>query len=149
VIGALAIVGGWALAWPAHATLGGVYSSVESDRTHMVARMRSASAATYAVHTLTLPNQGEVREFTRSDGIVFAVAWKGPGRPDLRQLLGQQHFDTFQADNVPPQGRRTRRPLGVNRPDLIVHSAGHSGAFWGFAYLPQQTPSGFSTSELK
>jgi hypothetical protein len=136
------------MACPAHASLGGVYSSVESDRTHMVARMRSASAQSYQVHTMTLPNLGEVREFTGKDGIVFAVAWKGPGRPDLRQLLGP-HFETFQEDNIPPQGRRTRRPMNVNRPDLIVHSAGHPGAFWGFAYLPQQTPSGFSSSDLK
>jgi hypothetical protein len=78
---------------------------------------------------------------------VFAVTWRGGGRPDLRQLLGE-HFQTLQADNV-RAGRRTRRPLSVNRPDLIVLTGGHPGGFWGVAFLPQMAPAGFSTSELK
>ena len=84
---------------------------------------------------MTLANGGLVREFTRADGTVFAVTWRGPGRPDLRQLLGD-HFQTLQADNV-RNGPRTRRPLSVNRSDFIVRTGGHSGAFWGVAFLPQ------------
>jgi hypothetical protein len=132
----------------ARAGLGGSYASVEADRAHLSASMRSTGGGAYTVHTLTLANHGAVREFTRSDGTVFAIAWRGPGRPDLRQLLGGR-FETFQSDNTPPQGRRTRRPLTVNRTDLMVQAAGHPGAFWGFAYLPELAPAGFSTGELK
>jgi hypothetical protein len=78
---------------------------------------------------------------------VFAVTWRGPGRPDLRQLLGE-HFQTLQADNV-RAGPRTRRPLSVNRSDLLVLTGGHSGGFWGVAFLPQMAPAGFSTDEMK
>ena len=78
---------------------------------------------------------------------MFAVTWRGPGRPDLRQLLGE-HFQTLQDDNV-RRGPRTRRPLSVSRSDFIVRTGGHPGGFWGVAFLPQSPPAGFSTAELK
>lgn len=148
--GVLMAVGATCLAFaaPAHAALGGTYDSVQADRAHMAARLSSTAAATHTVHTLTLPNGGATREYARSDGVVFAVTWRGPGRPDLRQLLGV-HFDTFQSDNALRGGRRARRPLSVNRTDLIVHSGGHSGAFWGVAYLPKMAPAGFSANDLQ
>jgi hypothetical protein len=137
-----------AIASAAHAGLGGTFASVQADRAQFRASMASAQTSAWSVHTLTLANRGVVREFARGDGTVFAVAWRGPGRPDLRQLLGER-FETFQSDNTSPSGRRTRQPLGVNRDDFVAHSAGHSGAFWGFAYLPKMAPAGFSTSDLK
>jgi hypothetical protein len=79
---------------------------------------------------------------------VFAVVWRAPGRPDLRQLLGG-HFDTLQADNATRVGRRYRRPLAVSRSELVVQSGGHSGAFWGVAVLPGMEPPGFSLNDLK
>ena len=104
---------------------------------------------------------GIVREFVNGDGVVFAVAWRGPGRPDLRQLLGSA-FDTFQAKVTAPDSNTTvasdgavvhhgrlRRALVVEQRDLFVHSAGHPGAFFGFATLPQQTPPGFSPDALR
>lgn len=137
-----------AVALPAYAHLGGAYASVEADRAHMGARIQSTSAATHTVHTLTLANGGIVREFSRPDGTVFAVTWRAPGRPDLRQLLGE-HFNTLQIDNARPPGRWSRQPLNVNRSDFVVQSGGHSGAFWGVAILPQSEPAGFALSDLK
>jgi hypothetical protein len=137
-----------AMAAPAHASLGAAYASVEADRAHMGASLTSKAAATHTVHTLKLANGGIVREFTRVDGTVFAVAWRGPGRPDLRQLLGA-HFDTLQADNATRRGPRYRRPMAVNRTDLLVQSGGHSGAFWGVAILTQLEPPGFSPNDLR
>jgi len=132
----------------AHAALGAAYSSVETDRIHLSAKIKSTAAATYTAHALTLANGGVVTELTRPDGMVFAVTWRGPGRPDLRQLLGS-HFDTLQADNATRVGRRIRRPMVVNRADFIVQTGGHSGAFWGVALLPQMEPAGFSANDLK
>lgn len=143
VIGAVCLL----LAGSAHATLGGARGTVEADRSHLSARLSALPSRTYTVEVLTLANGGVVREYVRGDGAVFAVAWRGPARPDLRQLLGNR-FDVVQADNILPGGRRTRRPLAVRRPDFIVHSGGHSGAFWGVAYLPLLAPPGFSASEL-
>ena len=135
-------------ALPAYAHLGGPYASVEADRAHMAASLKSTSAVTHTLHTLTLANGDVVKEYTREDGTVFAVTWRGPGRPDLRQLLGD-HFQTLQADNAGRAGPRLRRPMAVNRTDFIVQTGGHSGAFWGAAILPQMEPAGFSASDLK
>ncbi len=132
---------------PAHAALGHAYASVETDRAALGATITSTSAGAYTLHELALPNHGVVREFTRADGVVFAVAWQGPGRPDLRQLLGE-HFDRVQADNA-RVGRRLRHPLAVNRSDLVVTTGGHPGAFWGAAVIPQLQPAGFSFGALK
>jgi hypothetical protein len=138
---------GAGMASVAHAALGGAYASVEADRAHMSAKLNSTLGSTYSVHALALPNGGVTREYTRADGIVFAIAWQGPSRPDLRQLLGA-YFETFQSDNALHHGRRARRPLSVQRPDIVVQSAGHSGAFWGLAYLPQAAPAGFSINDF-
>jgi hypothetical protein len=135
------------LASPAEAGLGGGYASVEADRDHLAASLHSTAAATHMVHQLIMAN-GAVHEYARGDGVVFAVTWQGPARPDLRQLLGG-YFDRFQADNALHGGRRARRPLSVNQVDLIVQSGGHPGAFRGVAYLPQLAPPGFSISDLK
>lgn len=133
---------------PAFAALGQDRASVEADRAHIAASRSTVNGGAYSIEVLALKNQGVVKEYVRSDGVVFAVAWSGPGRPDLRQILGE-HFATFQADNRPVNGRRIRRPLVVNRSELIVRSAGHPGAFQGFALLPAVAPPNFSPSELR
>jgi len=136
-----------ALAAPAQASLGAARATVEADRAHMAASRVSRVSSTYAVDVMALANGGTVKEFSRPDGTVFAVAWMGPGRPDLRQLLGS-HFSTVQTDNL-RRGPRTRRPLTVNRADFVVQSGGHSGAFWGVAILPGATPAGFSAADVR
>jgi hypothetical protein len=133
---------------PAHATLGQASSSIQTDQAHLSATRTSASASGYDITILTLPNTGVVREFTRQDGLVFAIAWRGPSRPDLRQLLGG-YFATLKADTADRDGRARRMPLGTDRPDLVVHSAGRPGAFWGVAYLPQSAPASFSPDPLQ
>ena len=130
---------------PVAAELGGARASVDADRAHLAAAMTSAPAAGYTVHTLTLANGGTAREY-EAGGAVFAVAWRGPGRPDLRQLLGPS-FATLQAE-VAVARRGRRRPLMVRHDDLVVHSAGHPGAFWGYAYLPALVRAGFPADAL-
>jgi hypothetical protein len=133
---------------PVLAGLGAGAAGLEVDRAHFAARIERTSGANFSVATLTLPNGGVTKEFSRADGTVFAVAWQGPSRPDLRQLLGAR-FETFQADNQGAAHRKSRRrPLVSNHADLAVHSAGRPGGFWGFAYLPQLIPAGFSASDL-
>jgi hypothetical protein len=146
--GLIALLAGLGFAAPSFAALGGASASIEVDRTHLAARSAKIVNATYTVHVMTLPNGGTVKEFERSDGSVFAITWRGPSRPDLRQLLGNR-FDVMQSHIVVRNGRRLRAPLSVEQSDFVLRSGGHSGAFVGTAYLPQMAPADFSASALQ
>lgn len=144
------ILGLAALALPvaARAELGGPQSSVRLDGTRMAARIASVSMRGYTRHELTRANSGMVREFSNASGQVFAVTWSGPGKPDLRALLGR-YFTTFQAAGSSGRALHSlRRPAQVDQPDLKIETAGHMGWFRGIAFVPSLAPAGFATSEL-
>lgn len=145
--GLIALVAWLGFAAPSFATLGGASSSVEADRAHLGARSSAVVNAAYTVHTMTLPNGGTVKEFERSDGAVFAIVWRGPSRPDLRQLLGTR-FNVLQSDLAVRHGQR-RRVMSDARSDFVLQGGGHSGAFFGKAYLPKMAPATFSLSALQ
>ena len=128
------------------ASLGGDVTSVESDRAKMKAQEVTASASTlYTIHQMQTENGTTVREFATSAGVVFAVTWKGPYKPDLQQILGT-YFQTYQSA---PRDKRSGRSHGiVEQPDLVVHSAGHLRVFFGTAYLPQLMPTGVTPETL-
>jgi hypothetical protein len=150
VLAGLAFAASGMLSAPARAELGGPASTVQTDGARMSARTVSTDMGPYALHTLTRPNGGMVHELTNESGQVFAVTWSGPGKPDLRALLGR-YFDTFQAANV-ARGRGLRSPLRqpaqVNQPDLQIQTEGHMGWFRGVAFVPSLAPPGFSVNNL-
>ncbi|WP_174293183.1 DUF2844 domain-containing protein [Sphingomonas bacterium] len=131
------------------AELGGGAASVAADKGRMAARMNSVAMGRYTRHELTRLNSGSVREFTNASGAVFAVTWSGPGKPDLRTLLGQ-YFATFQASSIATgrQMHSLRHPSEVNQADLQIQSSGHMGWFRGVAFVPSLAPAGFAASDL-
>jgi hypothetical protein len=131
------------------AELGGPLSSVKVDGERMVAAMASASLGRYSRHDLIRANGGMVREFTNASGQVFAVTWSGPGKPDLRSLLGR-YFATLQAAGE-ASGRTMhslRRPAQVAQGDLQIQTGGHMGWFHGVAFVPSLAPAGFAVGDL-
>ena len=137
------------IAGSAHAELGGTLSSVAADSGRMGARMESTSMGRYTRHDLTRGNGGMVHELTNAQGQVFAVTWSGPGKPNLRSLLGSR-FEALQAssDTSGRTLRALRRPQQVSQSDLQIQTAGHMGWFRGVAFIPSLAPAGFSTSDL-
>jgi hypothetical protein len=132
----------------AHAGLGGAVDAVGGDPVRMQIRLHSVTPAHGgSLHTLALANGGELREYTNAAGMVYAVRWTGPGKPDLRTVLGP-HFAKLQADNPISARHGIRRAPMVNRPDLKIITGGHTGAFWGVAWLPQAVPAGFDPAAL-
>lgn len=130
------------------ASLGGATATIDADQSRMSVRSHvSAPTTRGAMHTLSLNNGGEVREYTNAAGMIYAVRWNGPGKPDLQALLGV-HFTTFQNDNAIRRRHGLRQPPMVNRSDLRVVTGGHPGAFWGYAWLPQSAPAGFDPASL-
>ncbi|MGH8137744.1 MAG: DUF2844 domain-containing protein [Steroidobacteraceae bacterium] len=141
-----AVILGQAGCMPAQAALGGDVSSVQADRQHIKGQLRVTAAAGYSVHEIRTPTNTIVREYVSPAGRVFAVSWRGPLLPDLRQTLGA-YFAQYQAAAGAPHAGH--RHLSIRQPDLIVHSNGHMRAFSGYAYVPALLPPSFSLADVK
>ena len=147
-IGLLASIALVMLALPicASATLGENSTSTETDRVSMNASLRMLPAAKYTVHEIQTPSTTTLREYVSPAGTVFAVAWKGPVMPDLRQALGR-YFDRYTAGAA---GKHAgHRHVAVRESDLVVQSNGHMRSFSGRAYLPQLLPQGVTVDEIR
>ena len=94
----------------------------------------------------TLKSGTVVDEYVDASGTVFAVAWSGPFKPDLKQLLGR-HFGRLAQHRGGGQANRSR--VDVDTGDLVVQSSGHMGAFVGHAWVPARLPAGFDPQEMK
>jgi hypothetical protein len=131
------------------ASLGGDVTSVEADRAKMEASLQTTSTEHYAIHEMHAPNNLVVREYVSPAGNVFGVAWQGPSRPDLHQVLGT-YFDSF---NKAAQARKLQRtgrgPLFIQQDGIVVQMGGHARAFFGRAYVPQNVPSGVQLEEIR
>ncbi len=133
----------------AHAELGGKAATVDADGVRLHARLRRSATAAAGVtqHDLTLGDGTVTRQFTNSAGVVFAVSWNGPMRPDLRQLFGG-YYSRLQSAAARTARLHARAAFTANDSDFVVRSGGHPGAFWGYAVLPDRMPAGFDASRL-
>jgi hypothetical protein len=130
----------------ASATLGQPENTVQTDVARAHAAIKSSEdRARYRVHEIQLPSGTVMREFVAPNGNVFAVAWQGPTRPDLRQALGQ-YFDAFAS--APRTKLSDRRHVQIHQGDLVVQSGGHMRALSGRAYLLSAIPSGVNIGDL-
>lgn len=132
----------------AFAALGGDVSSVQADRVHMNSSLRSTQLPEYTIHELRTPGGMVVREFASTSGRIFAVSWKGPSPPDLRQLLGS-HFEKFQQAAEAQGARTTHGPLSIEQNGLVVQLGGHMRSYAGLAYLSDQVPTGVHADDLR
>jgi len=131
------------LAW---AALGGMLDSVEADQSRMHATRRIADRNGYQVHEMVLSGGTVVREFATPSGAVFGVAWQGPFKPDLNQLLGE-YFARLVTAGQSPHG--DHRMLKVRDADLVIDSGGKMRAFAGRAYLPALVPGSVSVDDIR
>jgi Protein of unknown function (DUF2844) len=148
-IGMIALIAATlAISTPAFAVLGGSEASVQTDQVQMQASLRSTRVGAYTVHELHTPSGIVIREYA-SGGTVFAVAWQGPWRPDMRQLLGS-YFDQYEEGLQAQSGNRPgRRPVHIELPGLVVRMAGHPRSFTGQAYVPDMLPQGMTAEEIR
>jgi len=130
----------------ASATLGEPEVTVQTDVARAHASIKSSQErAGYRVHEIQLPSGTVMREFVAPNGNVFAVAWQGPTRPDLRQALGH-YFDAYAS--APRSKLADRRHVQIQQGDLVVQAGGHMRALSGRAYLLSAIPSGVDLGEL-
>jgi hypothetical protein len=127
-------------------------TSVQADQQQMKAKRAVQANGKYSVHEITTPYGTVVREYVSPQGKVFGVAWRGPFLPNFQQLLGS-YYGTFAqaAQNArAAQPRRSRNaPLTVEQPELVMHSAGHTRAYAGQAYVPGMIPPGIDAHEIR
>jgi len=129
---------------PAAATLGEDAASVQADQAQMQGKLQITSAGKFSVHEIQLPSGAAVKQYVSPAGMVFAVSWKGPSLPDLRQLLGR-YFEQY-VESARTQGAG---PRAGQQPGLVVQSGGHMRAFFGRAYVPQMLPRGVLAEEIQ
>jgi hypothetical protein len=137
------------LSFPCFATLGGDLSSVQQDRTHLKASLSVSPSTGYSVHELKAATGTTVREYATADGRVFGVAWEGPWRPDLRQLLGEYFADYQEAARNKRQRTGLNGPLVSSTPRLVIEMSGRPRAFYGRAYIPDLVPSGVEVNGIR
>jgi Protein of unknown function (DUF2844) len=135
------------VAAPAFAALGGDTTSVQADLVKMKGALRMTSTAGYTVHEITTPAGTVVREYLSPGDKVFAVSWRGPLIPDLRQMLGDYYGQFAQAASAPHIGGHSH--LAVEQPGLVVQSSGRMRAFFGRAWAPDLVPQNFSVNDIK
>ena len=129
----------------AAAALGETEVSVQADAEQLRASIKSEDRVGYRVHEVQLPSGTLLREFVGPDGKVFAVAWRGPHPPNLRQALGR-YFDVYVS--APNPQRADHKHLQIQQGDLVVQASGHMRAFSGRAYLAGAVPGGVNLGDL-
>lgn len=126
-----------------HAVLGG-----EGQANTTGLAVVSSTNPSYSVRTFTTEAGTTVREYLDVRQRVFAVAWEGPTMPDLRRLIGDQHFNTLVREAAKhPHAGRTQ--LQIKSEALVVESGGMMRAYHGSAYLPGQLPAGIQAEQIQ
>lgn len=136
------------LCWPcvASATLGESEASIAAEPQLGGASIKATDLGVYRVHESQLPSGTVVREYAAPNGKVFAVTWRGPFAPNIKQLLGR-YFEEYAAGAE--AHRIDHHHVDVRQSDLVVQAAGHMRAMSGRAYLPQAMPAGVTPGDLQ
>jgi len=131
---------------PALAALGADAASVEADRVHLKGELRVTPGVSYSVHEIQMPPGIVVHEYVSAAGKVFAVTWRGPGMPDLYQLLGPY---SSQVAAAAPGPHYNHRHITVETADVVVQSSAHLRTYSGRAWAPALLPPNFSLGDIK
>jgi len=144
----------WLISWivlafglgaPAFAGLGGDVTSVEADRASLKGTVRMSAKAGVSMHEIQGASGVLVHEYVGPDGQVFAVTWRGPGLPDLRQMLGSYYPQVQQAPSAP---HYNHHHWSVRTPLVVVESSTHLRTFLGRAWAPALLPQNFSVDDI-
>lgn len=90
----------------------------------------------------------KMKQFVSSDGVVFAVAWKGIAPPDFNDILGKYYSD-YSAETQSVLRPRNRKKLNVKSQDFVFRNSSLGGSFRGLAYVPSLLPAGLAVEDLQ
>jgi Protein of unknown function (DUF2844) len=134
---------------PVWAGLGQSVASVAQDRAAMGGQGQSKPGKGYSIETITVAGM-TIKEYVASDGVVFAITWRGTGAPDLPLLFGS-YIDEYREGLTALQSRkpRIRRPMVLKTAHLVVERAGHSRYMWGRAFIPTLLPATITPEDIQ
>lgn len=134
---------------PLWAALGQSIASVERDRSAVHGQGQGTPGNGYSIETITTAGM-TIKEYVASDGVVFAITWRGTGAPDLSLLLGS-YFDEYREGLTALKSRtpRTRRPMVLKTAHLVLERAGHSRYMWGRVFVPTLLPATVSLEDIQ
>jgi hypothetical protein len=112
---------------------------------HAVNGTANSASINYSTQQMQDDVGNTITEYMTTNGIVFALTWRGLFKPDLNRLLGS-YFKTYLAVEGKSSVRQTQI---VNQDAVVVVSEGHLRNFHGHAYIPGLVPVGFSLGDLK
>jgi hypothetical protein len=141
VVTACTVLGGLGVAGPARATLGGDVASVAANQQRLGGAHEVHGLASGERHDLELPSGIVVHEYVSASGAVYAIAWRGPRMPDLRELMGPYFAQLTHQDSHFQGGHHRMRIVGA---DLVIQSSGHRRSFEGRAWVPSLVPAGIN-----
>ncbi|MDE2420540.1 MAG: DUF2844 domain-containing protein [Gammaproteobacteria bacterium] len=133
------------------AGLGGTVDSFKNDSTpatvlrHVVLTTSNSTTNNYSTQQMHDDAGNLITEYVTTNGVVFALTWRGLFKPDLHQLLGN-YFKTYLDVEGGSSGRQTQV---VDQDSVVVVSEGRLRNFHGKAYIPALVPNGFSLDDLK
>lgn len=133
------------------AGLGGSVDSFQNNSSpvtilrHSVVTTSSSTATSYSTQQMHDDAGNLITEYVSTNGVVFALTWRGLFKPDLNKLLGN-YFRTYLAVESSSSRRQTQV---VDQDSVVVVSEGRLRNFHGKAYIPALVPNGFSLDDLK
>ncbi len=130
---------------PALAALGGDASSVESDRASLKGVLSITPMVEYDLHEIRTASGVIIHEYVSPQGQVFAVTWRGPGRPDLARLLGSYSAKLAQAA---PRTHYNHHHLRIATADAVMESDLHLRTLSGRAWVPALLPQSFASNNI-
>lgn len=161
-----ALVAAMSLASPAFAELGGSptlgaaapqpvrqradAASNKASSTPQASTEQTGTATGWTTREATLADGLVEREYLTADGKVFAVAWRGPHRPELSVLLGTPYATQMSrnARELRRQGQGSHRTTSQSGETFAVQASTHQRLSSGVAWLPSLLPSGVDPNAL-
>ncbi|WP_413289396.1 DUF2844 domain-containing protein [Bdellovibrio sp. HCB337] len=129
------------------ATLGASVNSKATNLTAVNASQKVGSTEKYSNYEYE-QNGNTVKEFSSSEGVVFAVSWRGISKPDLNALFGSYFNEYTEAfDKVPKQ--YGVKSLSMKTTQMVIRRGGRMRDQSGFVYVPSLVPEGVNVEDLK
>jgi hypothetical protein len=130
----------------ARATLGEKADSVQTDQIKMKAQRQTETLKGNDVHVLKSSGR-QVKEYVNSEGVVYAVTWRGSLKPDLQSLFGSYYLEFANADANSNSQHRPAKNFSSER--LVVRRSGHLRDLRGVAYIKSLLPEGVRPEDIK